>query len=509
MALVDAKRDIDLGWVDSAPLLDDLQAGSLRRILNLSAQLPEDWSGMMGPTTLQEDFGGLRFQLAYMSYALALTHVHRLPAAPALFQTSFDQLIQKVLSPDVWSYWHYVSTGNGPFNQSLGELPAEWNPVEKDNIMYSSYVQSMALMYHYLFRDAKYAKPGALTFSIDPLFWSLGGKHFAYDERSLNEHLYWMMVERGYLGIACEPNCVFQACTQVPILGFRFHDLIHGTNTASEVTEGYLKAWSEFGVLNAAGHYNMMVQERERAVLNPREAPWVDFWVGALMHAWNPEFVKKHYPGQMKRWIEQGPDETLWVMPDTRLKKDGTRLFSSARDFGWAAVFASEVGDEATLRGLLAYADRFLRPVRTDRSYYYGRHDEAFDAQGRLAAMDPHTGNALLAYARLNVPDGLRKLYDGPWTDAHFAEPALIAMNPDLDIRRAWFDVRHNALALTLASPASPVKARLTIANAAGRGEPVLLRDGEPFGNHMHMEMDRLVIEFDFSAETTLVLSWA
>ncbi len=63
-------------WLSSIPLMDDTQAGSLRRILNLAAQLPDDWSGMQGLTTLQEDFGALRFQLAFMSFALGLTHMH-------------------------------------------------------------------------------------------------------------------------------------------------------------------------------------------------------------------------------------------------------------------------------------------------------------------------------------------------------------------------------------------------------------------------------------------------
>src|SRR5215475_9342411 len=158
-----------LHWAESLPELDDLQVGALRRMLNLAGQLPDDWSGMQGPTTMQEDFGGLRFQLAYMSYALALTHVHRLPAAPGLFKEPFEQLIEKMLSPDVWAYWHYVSTGNGPINRNQGELPAQWNPVVKDNIMYSAYIQSMALMYRYLFRDDRFAKEGALTFAVQAM----------------------------------------------------------------------------------------------------------------------------------------------------------------------------------------------------------------------------------------------------------------------------------------------------------------------------------------------------
>jgi hypothetical protein len=53
------------------------QLGHLRHFDNLSRQLPNDWSSMQGKGIGQDDFGGYRFQLAYMAYALALTHVHR------------------------------------------------------------------------------------------------------------------------------------------------------------------------------------------------------------------------------------------------------------------------------------------------------------------------------------------------------------------------------------------------------------------------------------------------
>ena len=43
------------------------------------------------------------------------------------------------------------------------------------------------------------------------------------------------MVENGYLGVACEPNCVFQICNQPAILGFRLHDLLTGGSIAEVV----------------------------------------------------------------------------------------------------------------------------------------------------------------------------------------------------------------------------------------------------------------------------------
>ncbi|MCB2013398.1 MAG: hypothetical protein KDE67_00740 [Sphingobium sp.] len=434
---------------------------------------------MMNRSSLQEDFGALRFQLAYMSYALALTHVHRLPAAPAVFRAPFQRLIEKMLSPDVWTYWRHVSTGNGPMNKSLGELPPQWNPVHDDNIMYSAYIQSMALLYHYLFDDPKYAQPGALTFKIEPLYWGDGGESFEYDEKSLNQRLYWQMVEKGYLGIACEPNCVFQICNQPAILGFRMHDLVYGGSIAEEVTEGYKQAWSEFGITRENGHFNILVMEKEHELLEPPPQGWADFWLGSLINMWNPEIVKSNFPAQIAHWRRDAPEGSMWIEPSVKPEGFGPPL-THAYDFGWAAVCASEVGDADSLDRLLKYADMFMDPVWDNGAYFYPRRDGWFDDQGRLAAMDPHTGNALLGYARLNVPDGLNKLYNNPLTKAHFAQPALVDMSEGIEVREARYHPDTRSLNIAM----RPGRCRegffdLSFANFWGRGSWSLLIDDE------------------------------
>lgn len=457
--------------------LDEKQVGHLRRIADLAYRLPDDWSGMMGRSSLQEDFGALRFQLAYMSYALALTYRHRLPAAPAVFKDTFDRLIQKMLSPDVWTYWHYVSTGGGPLNASLGELAAEWDPVAKDNIMYSAYVQSMANLYQYLFDDDKYDHEAALSFELKPLFWG-GYKSFSYSASSLNEHLYWMMVEKGYLGIACEPNCVFQICNQPAILGFRINDLIHGGDTAAEVTEGYKKAWMDFGITNGSGHFNVVVMERERLLPPSPPMAWGDFWLGALMHAWYPEQVRACFPAQIARWQRPGPDGSLWIEPTIPPVGYGREL-TQAHDFGWAAVCAAEVGDTDTLERLLRYADLRLTPTWENGAFYYHRRDGWFDDRDMLHAMDPHTGNALLAYARLNVPCGLHDLYHKPLTQAWRSQPNLSGMPRHLDVTMAYYDPDARQLRLRFRpGRVSDPLIELQFANVWGRADWSLRIDG-------------------------------
>jgi len=467
------------GLLLSDELLNDVQIGHLRHFDNLSRQLPNDWSLMQGKGISQDDFGGYRFQLAYMAYALALTHRHRLPAAPGLFQPTLQRLIEKILLPEVWLYWRDVSRGGSVFNAHLVDsLGEQWDPVVRDNIMYSAYVQSMALLHDYLFGSDRYAVAGSLTFSHWSFFWGGAEKRFAYDRDALNEHIYWQLVENGYIGVACEPNCVFQICNQPAILGFRLHDLITGGNRADEVVAGYEQAWADFGRLDAAGHYNMMILSDSRTV-RPNEAPspWADAWCGALMNMWNRDFVHTNYPRQVAQFLAAGPDGTFSVPSAPARMVMGQPVISDTCDFGWVTAWASEMGDETTVGGLLAHADRFMKPTWRDGGLYYPRNDTAVDDEGHRVEIEPMTGNVLLGYARLNVPDGLWGLYNRPWERAHFDEPALTAVDRDVDVSQA--EVLDGALHTRLRrTPEVPGGGTVTIGRVLGRGRWRVRIDG-------------------------------
>jgi hypothetical protein len=463
------------------PLLDKWQLGHLRHIDNLSRQPPNDWSLMLGRDANQEDFGGYRFQLAYMAYALGLTYFHRLPAAPGVFRPTFQRLIEKMLHPAVWMYWRNVSRGGAIFNAHLSDqLSEQWNPVERDNIMYSAYVQSMALMYDVLFNDHRYAEPGALTFRHWSFFWGGDEKRFEYDQYSLNQHLYWQMVESGFLGIACEPNCIFQICNQPAILGFRLHDILTGGSTAEEVTRSYEQAWKRFGRLGENGHYTMMLSADTKVPWrNDRIAPWVDAWCGALMNSWNRDFVHQHYGQQVKDLLVEEPNGMLSVKVPPLREINGHLVDYDECNFGWAAVWASEMGDAATLKGLLRHADRFMDPTWTKGGLYYPRNDQMYDADGHLTVMEPLTGNALLAYARLNVADGLWGLYNRPWERTHFEQPALTDVAADVEVSRAWCDVDTQSLVFTVRrDPHRRGDAAIIIGNMREREPWTLFCDG-------------------------------
>ncbi len=508
--------DIPSEWDAAAPPALDIavdeelsarQIGHLRHIENLSLQPPGDWSHMGTKMHGQEDFGSYRFQLAFMAYALGLAHRHRVPNAPGAFRATFDRLIVKLLHPDVWLYWRNVSQGGHALNAHLrSRLSEQWNPVDTDNIMYSAYVQSLTLMYAALFDDGKYAEPESILFEHASFFWGDGPKRFAYDQNSLNEHLYWKMVESGYLGIACEPNCVFQICNQPAILGFRLHDVLTGGDRATEVIEGYQRTWAEFGRVGDNGHFNMLVMEDSRTVIpNGSVGAWVDGWLGALMNMWNRDFVRTHYPRQIADLIIPGADGAASVKLSAPPSNGGITLDYDAGDFGFVAIWTSEMGDRATLDALIRHADRHMAPTWTKGGLYYPRQDQPFDEAGRLIRVEPITGNALMAYAALNVPDGMWGLYNHPWTAAHFREPLITEVSDNVDVLAARYDRDAGTLAFTLAPRADRSgQVRLTIANLSARwhlqgaGEFVA-RDG----------IGGLELEFALTGRTRFVLAAA
>lgn len=470
------------GAVADLPIsrLDDFQIGHLRHFENLSLQAENDWTDMQGLFPMQEDYGAYRYQIAYMALAQALAHVHHLPAAPGYFHGTFTRLIEKMLSPEVWLYWRNASIGKGPFTMALPERPSRIDPIAEENIMYSGYLQVMSLLNTILFDDRRFEEPGSIEFAFKPLLF---GHHIhqtsSYDQRSLNATVYWNMVESGYLGVACEPNCVFQICNQIPILGFRLHDQIYGGALAEEVTSGYEKAWSEFGgFLDPEGHYwTLKVTELDEVKPGNLGGPWADAWCGMLMNMWQPDLVQQNYRRQIDEWLKCANDGTISVIA---ANPAFPQLDGINGEFGWVAAWASEMGDEDTVAGLLAHADRYMSPRWKNGGYFYPRCDRAYDEAGRVTAINPTVGNALLPYARLNVKDGLRKLYEGPWSDTHFHDPAVVETSGSLDFRTAKFLPEEHTLHLFVSKRDdrdNPME--ITIERVWDRGNWKIQRNGQ------------------------------
>jgi hypothetical protein len=469
-------------------ILTDQQLGHLRHIERLAFLPDGEWAMMGSSDPGQEDLTAYRYQLAQMAYAIGLTHYHHLPAAPGLFRKTFDQLIHKMLRREVWSFWRETSRSGPRLDPDLKVLRDGWtDPVKRENIMYSGHLHAMVGMYATLFNDDKYDAKGSLTFRYDPVFYGLGPETYAYDHASLNQVIYDQMVASGWLGIPCEPNNVFIVCNQFPIIGFRFFDLRKGTSLAAEATAAYRAAWQKKGMHDSHGNVISTYMVRQDRRVDGFSGGFYG-WAGSAMNTWNREEVRARYPAQLAEWLERRPDGLLTLRsPRTvaamreakaagRPAPPPDRTFPwRTPDFGYLAMWISEMGDAESLRGLLGYADKYMNPTWDRGGLYYPRHDTPNDEAGNMTFMDPVTGNAMLAYARLNVSDGMWSLYNRPFEPEHFRQPALervtdrswVARHERKVIATSGQERREGALELTVPLTSRTTRLELEITTAS------------------------------------------
>lgn len=120
---------------------------------------------------------------------------------------------------------------------------------------------------------------------------------------------------------------------------------------------------------------------------------------------------------------------------------------------GYVVKWLSELGKKEDLEGLLEYADTHLHPTWENGGLFYPRNDQATDSEGSRTHMDPFTGNAAIGYARLNVEDGQKKMWEQPWTKEYLATQPWVDgldFNQGVDCLRGLWDGRANAMIITV-----------------------------------------------------------
>ena len=166
------------------------------------------------------------------------------------------------------------------------------------------------------------------------------------------------------------------------------------------------------------------------------------------MHMWNRDFVREHYPRQIVSLVHESPTGLLSVRPEPDSPLFGQTVVKDDCDIGWVAAWMSEVGDHDRLDRLLGHVDRYMSPTWLNGGLYYPRNDREVDEFGNWTLMEAMSGNTLMAYARLNVPDGLWGLFNKRLPGSFYTDPALVEVASDVQVSRAYFD--RSVLTLTL-----------------------------------------------------------
>lgn len=353
--------------------------------------------------------------------------------------------------------------------------------------MYSGHLLLMVALYGMLFDSDEFEEEGSIEFKWDPVFWGMGPESFKYSRASLQQVILDQMEKNGWVGVCCEPNVVFVVCNQFPVSAFmaksrsmadlrqivamRYADVHLGTNVVDGVLEKYKAALKRKGMIGDAGYFSDMWQVRQDRAIPAGEAAFTA-WGATFMNGWNSEQVHAMYPSQALGTLTKREDGRVNVeRPDVAAtireliqtqganphaastRKEAFELANSRSQpgfpftkpmFGYAAMWTSEVGDKGRLSGLLKHADTLLDPCWSNGGLYYPRNDVKEDSDGNWRYVDPFTGNGAIGYARLNVADGQKKMWERAWTpekvqNSVAIENVSLADNVDF-LRCEWVD---------------------------------------------------------------------
>ncbi|KAJ1709552.1 hypothetical protein AFGD_001150 [Aspergillus flavus] len=437
--------------ISKIPKLDIKQAGHLRHFHNLAWQIDGEWRHMGTQEPAQEFLDAYRYQISSMAYGAGVAHFHRLPALRSVFKPLLRRLIHKMLR-------------------------READPVVRENIMYSGHVLLMTSLYAMLFDDDEFEKAQSLMFRWDPLFFGLGPEVFSYDNRSLQAAILAEMEKNHWIGVCCEPNLVFVVCNQFPLIAMRYNDVRDGTNVVEDILAKYKEAWEEKQMVASNGLYvDWWYVNQDR----PEAPKQVGFTAGAnaFMNTWNSELVRSGFGRQAFGYITNLDGEIRLNSPtlaNVYREIAGTDAGNGALllkaleiaktipppkfpyslpTFGYVVQWLSELGKSVELEGLLQYADTNLNPTWEKGGLFYPRNDQPIDESHRWRHMDRFTGNAAIGYARLNVNDGQKIMWDKPWTrDILARRPWIdgVDLSQGVDFLRGQWNSEENALILTI-----------------------------------------------------------
>lgn len=199
------------------------------------------------------------------------------------------------------------------------------------------------------------------------------------------------------------------------------------------------------------------------------------------MNSWNSEFVHSLYDQQALGFITSINGETR-LQPSATAKEyrklaaeqnsgnNNAQILEKAREktvpalvkarppvtkpmLGYVIKWLSEMGKTEQLNGLLYYADKRLNPTWEKGGLFYPRNDVPVDDSGEWTHVDPFSGNAAIGYARLNVPNGQKIMYEKPWDREYVASQPWIDgldLGQGIDCLRGVWDESNKALVLTM-----------------------------------------------------------
>lgn len=306
---------------------------------------------------------GLRYQLNYISYGLAMLQRKYTPNFHGYLNQAQRYAIESLTSPEVCGYWK--------FENAWGNLTLNPDPIgTRDDIMLTGLSLPALTAYADNTGDLRYQHSNALQFMP---FKGRDAK-YGHNAQSFVESIVWNWKHAVYFLYPCEPHWVFPICNAYALCGVKPYDRVNGTAFAASVYDAFMHALEEEFVTPDGG---LQPELSALTGISP-------FWSVQQMQMDNLLSVSQVFnaihPGYAKRWYVLVRDGFLELTPDGLTLKNGD--WSDCTDFGnyqrnpgmalgSIALAAREHGDDVTAEAALAKADQLLQPLGTKGVFAY------------------------------------------------------------------------------------------------------------------------------------------
>lgn len=299
----------------------------------------------------------IRYQVNFLSYALAAAQARYAPAAGACFEAAQPRLLHKIGDHRLWRYRQLES--------AWGRLRLDADPVPHENIMYSGFT-ALQMSLSSLPDDLVLHRRGRewRRYSLDRIAGRLADQY--------------RMSPYGLL--ACEPNWIYPLCNLITAAGIKAADARNGTERWTGMADDFREALLREAT-RADGRF-IAFRSALTGIAPP--APVMQSFPCLFLNALDPELAQEQWHAVRAELGRRDWRKLFWPIDV------GNYGFSRAAGYAATAAAAAEMGDAGVMHECLARLDAEC-PLRSDRGVIHlslgalRRDDRAEYRPGRVA----------------------------------------------------------------------------------------------------------------------------
>jgi hypothetical protein len=355
-------------WVADELTVEELKAA--RVLIDMGVQPVDEFEGFLWIEQFQPS--AVRYQICYVSYALAHLQYSRTPAFQGYLQDAQRNLINKLLVKRVWRYW--------ALENAWGNLSADRDPVPRDNIMLTGFMALALGLYQITTGQRDFDEPRSLTFA-----WN-DTTEYPYDYPGIANALHDNYLKSEFGLFPCEPNWIYSICNTLGALGLATFDRTHGTHLADDMIAGFRRGINE----------EFTAPDGRCQVIRSKFLGWSVPVASMSNEAMMAVFIRPIYPGVAARWWEMIRREFIRVdatgvlhTPPNRFDTvdSGNYRQSLLPGLSYLMMAAREMGDDEVFTAARSAIEREHSPVERESASPSGGTTLVYDASPQVLAM--------------------------------------------------------------------------------------------------------------------------